>query len=71
MDKGKPHQKLAEDAGIEGFESLHAVRTAEGPKHISEVRKDMQRVMQSDAAVFRTQVCIVSSSPLDSLTEAM
>jgi len=55
MDKGKPHQKMPEDAGLEGFEALDAVRRAEGPKHVSEIRKDMQRVMQSDAAVFRTQ----------------
>lgn len=61
MDKGKPHQKMPEDAGLEGFEALDAVRRAEGPKHVSEIRKDMQRVMQSDAAVFRTQVCLIRS----------
>ncbi|KAL7005697.1 succinate dehydrogenase flavoprotein subunit [Cystobasidiomycetes sp. EMM_F5] len=54
-DKGKPHEKLAEDAGMDGIERLDKIRQSNGPKHTSEIRLAMQKVMQSDAAVFRTQ----------------
>jgi len=55
LEKGKPHEKVAEDAGFQAFADLDAVRTSEGPKHTSEIRMAMQKTMQSDAAVFRTK----------------
>ncbi|KAK9898542.1 succinate dehydrogenase [Cystobasidium minutum MCA 4210] len=55
MKPGQPHQKIAEDAGMESFAVLDEVRQSSGPKHTSVIRGDMQKVMQSDAAVFRTQ----------------
>lgn len=55
MKPGQPHQKIAEDAGMESFAVLDEVRQSDGPKHTSVIRSDMQKVMQSDAAVFRTQ----------------
>lgn len=55
LEPGKPHEKVAEDAGMQAFQDLDDVRTSNGPKHTSQIRMDMQKVMQSDAAVFRTQ----------------
>lgn len=55
LDKGKPHRKIAEDAGRESIENLDRLRTATGPKPTADIRADMQKVMQNDAAVFRTQ----------------
>ena len=54
MDKGKPHPKISEDAGMESIRDLDEVRQSSGPKHTSQIRSSMQKVMQSDAAVFRT-----------------
>lgn len=40
---------------MESIEVLDQLRTSSGPKHTSEIRGAMQKAMQSDAAVFRTQ----------------
>lgn len=40
---------------MDSFAVLDQVRQSSGPKHTSVIRGDMQKVMQSDAAVFRTQ----------------
>lgn len=40
---------------MDSIRSLDEVRTSNGPKHTSEIRLDMQKAMQNDAAVFRTQ----------------
>ena len=40
---------------MDSFAVLDQVRQSDGPKHTSVIRGDMQKVMQSDAAVFRTQ----------------
>ncbi|KAG7090045.1 succinate dehydrogenase flavoprotein subunit [Marasmius oreades] len=55
LEPGKPHKTLPEDAGFESIAFLDSVRNADGPEPTSKLRLDMQRVMQSDAAVFRTQ----------------
>lgn len=55
LEPGKPHEKIAEDAGMKAVEDLDKYRTCDGPKPTAEIRLDMQKVMQSDAAVFRTQ----------------
>ena len=51
---GMPHKPLATDAGEEALARLDAVRHSQGPRKTSEIRLDMQRVMQSNCAVFRT-----------------
>merc|ERR1719333_1728297 len=51
-DKLKP---TAADAGAEHIEVLDKVRTSEGPKSTAEVRLSMQKAMQTDVSVFRTQ----------------
>ncbi|KAJ7312907.1 succinate dehydrogenase flavoprotein subunit [Mycena albidolilacea] len=52
---GAPHKAIPEDAGIESIEFMDNIRKSNGPESTAKIRLDMQRVMQSDAAVFRTQ----------------
>jgi succinate dehydrogenase (ubiquinone) flavoprotein subunit len=51
-DKLKP---TAADAGAEHIEVLDQVRTSDGPKSTAEIRLSMQKAMQTDVSVFRTQ----------------
>lgn len=52
---GMPHAEISADAGSDSIKVLDQVRTADGPKSTHEVRLAMQKVMQSDVSVFRTQ----------------
>ncbi|KAF3928132.1 hypothetical protein AA313_de0204344 [Arthrobotrys entomopaga] len=54
-DKGKKHEPIRADAGAESIAMLDKVRTAEGPMSTAEIRLKMQKVMQTDVSVFRTQ----------------
>ncbi|KAK4178673.1 succinate flavoprotein subunit [Triangularia setosa] len=51
-DKLKP---VAADAGASEIEMLDQIRTADGPKSTAEIRLAMQKTMQRDVSVFRTQ----------------
>src|SRR5579883_810870 len=51
---GMPHKPLPRSAGEEALARLDALRHAKGPRKTSEIRLDMQRVMQNNCAVFRT-----------------
>jgi len=54
----KPGQKqpeLPKDAGAQSIANLDKLRFSNGPRSTAEVRGDMQRTMQDDAAVYRTQ----------------
>ncbi len=51
---GTPHRPLAADAGSESVQRLDRFRNAKGSRPTAEVRLEMQKIMQSDAAVFRT-----------------
>ena len=53
LEPGKPHKAVDETAGYESIEELDKIRKADGPKSTAEIRLDMQKAMQSDAAVFR------------------
>ncbi|KAL9578088.1 MAG: hypothetical protein Q9212_005947 [Teloschistes hypoglaucus] len=55
FNPGLPHQEIPADAGAESIRVLDQVRTADGPKSTSQIRSDMQKVMQTDVSVFRTQ----------------
>ncbi|KAF8321728.1 succinate dehydrogenase [Clavulina sp. PMI_390] len=55
LTPGKPHKKIDDDAGFKTIENLDKIRQADGPKSTAEIRLDLQKAMQSDAAVFRTQ----------------
>jgi succinate dehydrogenase (ubiquinone) flavoprotein subunit len=46
---------LAPDAGLDAVETLDKIRHANGSLSTAELRLNMQRTMQSDAAVYRTQ----------------
>ena len=57
-DNFTPGQKLsplAADAGADSIATIDKIRTSSGPKSTNEIRSAMQKVMQSDVAVFRTQ----------------
>ena len=51
---GGPHKPLAKDAGDFAVSRLDRLRNANGSRGTAEIRLEMQKVMQSDAAVFRT-----------------
>lgn len=53
--KGKPHKPLAKDAGDLAISRLDSIRNAKGGTPTAEIRLNMQRVMQNNAAVFRTE----------------
>ncbi|KAG2194842.1 hypothetical protein INT47_007904, partial [Mucor saturninus] len=55
LEPNTPLKPFAADAGAETIANLDKLRYSEGPKRTSEIRLNMQKVMQSDAAVFRTQ----------------
>jgi len=50
-----PHRPLPKDAGAQSIANLDKLRFANGTNSTADVRLDMQKVMQSDAAVFRTE----------------
>lgn len=50
-----PHKPLSSDAGAESIANLDKLRNASGSKRTAEIRLNMQKAMQRDAAVFRTQ----------------
>lgn len=49
-----PHRSLPKNAGEEAIARLDKIRYAKGSLRTSEIRLNMQRVMQTDASVFRT-----------------
>ncbi|KAH7923850.1 minor succinate dehydrogenase isozyme, Sdh1p [Leucogyrophana mollusca] len=55
LTPGKPHKAIPEESGLASVEFLDKVRNANGTKSTADIRLDMQKAMQSDAAVFRTQ----------------
>ncbi|KAG1891296.1 succinate dehydrogenase [Suillus subluteus] len=55
LTPGKAHKAIPEESGLESVEFLDRIRNADGPKPTAEIRLDMQKAMQTDAAVFRTQ----------------
>jgi succinate dehydrogenase (ubiquinone) flavoprotein subunit len=55
LTAGKPHKAIPENAGFESIENLDKIRNSNGPKPTAQIRLAMQKAMQSDAAVFRTQ----------------
>ncbi len=54
MTPGARHLPLAADAGQDSVERIDRLRTADGSRPTSEIRLEMQKVMQAHAAVFRT-----------------
>jgi succinate dehydrogenase / fumarate reductase, flavoprotein subunit len=54
VQAGAPHAPLTNGAGEAAVAKLDAVRHSKGPRKTAEIRVDMQRTMQNNAAVFRT-----------------
>jgi succinate dehydrogenase / fumarate reductase flavoprotein subunit len=54
LKPGTPHRPLTRDAGDYAIARLDRLRHANGSRPTAEIRLEMQKVMQSDAAVFRT-----------------
>ncbi len=54
MKAGARHPDLAADAGQNSVARIDALRNAKGSRSTSEIRLEMQKVMQNHAAVFRT-----------------
>ncbi|KAL6868396.1 putative succinate dehydrogenase flavoprotein [Trichoderma novae-zelandiae] len=52
---GAKPKPLAADAGAEHIEVLDKIRTSDGPKSTAEIRLAMQKTMQTEVSVFRTQ----------------
>jgi len=50
-----PHKDVQADAGAESIATVDQIRTADGPKSTNDIRSAMQKTMQSDVSVFRTQ----------------
>jgi succinate dehydrogenase / fumarate reductase, flavoprotein subunit len=51
---GLPHRALRQDSAESALSRLDSLRNAKGSRRTADIRLDMQRIMQSDAAVFRT-----------------
>jgi succinate dehydrogenase / fumarate reductase flavoprotein subunit len=54
MTPGAPHAELAKDAGQNSVDRIDRLRNADGSRSTAEIRLEMQKIMQSHAAVFRT-----------------
>jgi succinate dehydrogenase (ubiquinone) flavoprotein subunit len=55
LTPGKPHKDIPEESGLESIAFLDKIRNADGPEPTAKIRLAMQKAMQADAAVFRTQ----------------
>ena len=53
-----PHAPLPADAGKESIDNLDKIRYASGKLPTADIRLEMQKVMQEDAAVFRTEMSL-------------
>jgi succinate dehydrogenase (ubiquinone) flavoprotein subunit len=70
-DIAKPGDKVPDlkpGAGLEGIDSLDKLRFSSGKLSTAEIRMDMQKVMQDNAAVYRTQETLAEGKRLIDLT---
>jgi succinate dehydrogenase (ubiquinone) flavoprotein subunit len=54
-EKNMPHLAVPDDIGFKSIEDMEMVRQADGDLKTAELRLQMQKAMQSDVAVFRTE----------------
>jgi len=54
MTPGKKHEPLGGDAGHASVQRIDTLRNANGSRSTADIRLEMQKIMQSHAAVFRT-----------------
>ncbi|SCU93975.1 LAFA_0F19196g1_1 [Lachancea sp. 'fantastica'] len=55
LQPGLPHKPVPADLGKDSIANLDQIRNASGSKPTSEIRLAMQKAMQADVSVFRTQ----------------
>jgi succinate dehydrogenase (ubiquinone) flavoprotein subunit len=55
LKPGTKHAPLPADAGEASIARLDQLRNAKGNLRTAEIRRNMQKIMQNNAAVFRTQ----------------
>ena len=55
LTPGTPHKPVRADIGAESIAHLDKIRNSNGPKSTHEIRLAMQKAMQVDVSVFRTQ----------------
>lgn len=55
LTPGTPLKPVRADIGAESIANLDKVRNSAGPKSTAQIRLDMQKTMQADVSVFRTQ----------------
>ena len=58
FEPGQPRKPLRADAGADSISVLDRVRTSAGPLTPFELRREMQKTMQTDFSVFRTQASL-------------
>lgn len=55
LEPGTPHKPLAPESGAKSISNLDKLRNANGTAPTADIRLNMQKAMQRDASVFRTQ----------------
>ena len=55
FERNAPHPEISAEAGADAINVVDKIRTADGQHSTAEIRSKMQKVMQSDVSVFRTQ----------------
>jgi succinate dehydrogenase / fumarate reductase flavoprotein subunit len=69
---GSPHAPLPKNGSEPALSRLDRLRHADGSRRTSEIRLDMQKTMQSNAAVFRTQeVLEAGCSKIDQVWDSL
>lgn len=53
LKPGTPHKPMKDDLGKESIAELDKIRNSSGPLSTAKIRLDMQKTMQTEAAVFR------------------
>lgn len=72
LKPGTPHKPLAADAGRATLDNFDALRNANGSTRTADIRLKMQKVMQSYAAVFRTDETLKEGvEKIDEIQELM
>ncbi|KAG4306354.1 hypothetical protein PORY_000342 [Pneumocystis oryctolagi] len=55
LEPNTPHKSLSNDAGLASIKNLDKLRNANGSLPTAKIRLNMQKVMQTDVSVFRTE----------------
>ncbi len=70
LEPGRRHAALPRDAGLNSVARLDRLRHANGARPTAEIRLEMQKIMQTHAAVFRTGATLTEGADMLSSTFA-